>query len=274
MSAFDIHGQYDNLKNAVTNSIKDVLKLETDKYKLQLHAVNVDDSVSSSDYKSQKDAKLKGQTWAVPVYANMSVVDKETGKVVSKADKVRVMNLPKVTDRGSYIINGNEYQVVNQLRLKPGVYMASTKAGDVKAQINLAKGGVGKNLGIELDGDRLMLTARQANIPLYDLLRGLGMSHTAIKEQWGNKATDIQAEKYDPTHGAKAVERFQQAFTSGEPALTFMERRTAIDPISTKAMVGKLASSSVSRTARSLWLTVIVSSTKAYTEWKTLCRSA
>jgi DNA-directed RNA polymerase subunit beta len=238
MGAFDTQGQYNNLKSSVTDAVKEILKIETDKYKLSVHGVHVDDSVSSSDYRSQKDAKLKQQTWSVPVYANVSITDKETGKVVSKNDKLRVMNLPKVTDRGSYIVGGNEYQVMHQLRLRPGVYMTSTKSGDIKAQVNLAKGGVGKNLGIELDEDKLVLTAKQATIPLYDLLRGLGMSHASLNKHWGSKATDIQAEQYDLTKGAKAVERFQQAFTSGEDATAFMLRRTAIDPETTKAVVG------------------------------------
>lgn len=56
--------------------------------------------------------------------------------------------VPKLTNRASAIIRGNEYQVTNQLRRKPGIYSRQKRNGDLESEFNLVGG---SNFSIELD---------------------------------------------------------------------------------------------------------------------------
>ncbi len=238
MSLLDPHVQFNEIKETVTKSLKKIFPINKNNISLHVSNIYIDDNKDINDYKSQKEVKAKGGTWAIPVYADVTMIDKITGKE-TKDSKIHLMNLPKITDRGSYIVGGNEYQLSHQLRLRPGIYTTNTKSGDIKTQINLAKGGVGKNLTIDLDQNKLMLKARQANIPLYDLLRGLGTSHQEIQKYWGKNVTEAVSEKFTETKGEQAVKRFENTFTDGSPALEFMKSKTQINPEATKSAIGK-----------------------------------
>lgn len=238
MSLLDPHEQFNEIKSVVTESLKKIFPINKNNITIHVSKIYIEDNKDINDYKSQKETKSKGGTWSIPVYADVIMVDKLTGKE-TKDSKIHLMNLPKITDRGSYIVSGNEYQLSHQFRLRPGIYTTNTKSGDIKTQINLAKGGVGKNLTIDLDQNKLMLKARQANIPLYDLLRGLGTSHQEILKYWGKTATEAASEKFSDLKGEQAVKRFEKAFTDGSPALEFMKSKTKINPESTKSAIGK-----------------------------------
>lgn len=52
-----------------------------------------------------------------------SLVIKDTnGTVISKGNTTNIVKFPIETERGTYLINGNEKSVLNQMRLKPGCY--------------------------------------------------------------------------------------------------------------------------------------------------------
>lgn len=235
---YDTESQFQKMKESVATAIKNTFPVERDGMEIRCKNVVVKDDVSSNDYDQQKRIKLDGGTLSIPVYADLELIDKKENRLVS-TKTVRIADLPRVTDRGSYIVGGNEYQVGYQLRLRPGIYTTETKAGDHKVQINLSKGGVGKSLAISIEKDKVVVKAKQSVINLYDLLRGLGMSHSIIEKQWGQKAAGVSGDTYTPEKGVKAVESFKKAFTSGKDPHEFMRTGTRIDPESTIAAVGK-----------------------------------
>jgi DNA-directed RNA polymerase subunit beta len=82
-----------------------------DKYKLRQPKYNVD------------EAKRRDATYAVQMYVPTRLINKETGEI--KEQEVFIGDLPLMTDRGTFIINGAERVIVNQIVRSPGVYYKS-----------------------------------------------------------------------------------------------------------------------------------------------------
>lgn len=65
----------------------------------------------------------KKLTYDTPVYVKLRLVNKKTGS--EKKQDVYFMNLPKMTSRGTFIINGIERAIINQIVRSPGVYFTA-----------------------------------------------------------------------------------------------------------------------------------------------------
>ncbi len=65
----------------------------------------------------------KKLTYDLPVYLKLRLVNKKTGQ--ERSQEVYFFNLPKMTDRGTFIINGIERAVINQIVRSPGVYFTA-----------------------------------------------------------------------------------------------------------------------------------------------------
>ncbi|MCX7955791.1 MAG: DNA-directed RNA polymerase subunit beta [Patescibacteria group bacterium] len=65
----------------------------------------------------------KKLTYDVPVYLKLKLVNKKTGS--EKKQDVYFFNLPKMTERGTFIINGIERAIINQIVRSPGVYFTA-----------------------------------------------------------------------------------------------------------------------------------------------------
>lgn len=69
------------------------------------------------------EAKRRDATYAVQMYVPTRLINKETGEI--KEQEVFIGDLPLMTDRGTFIINGAERVIVNQIVRSPGVYYKS-----------------------------------------------------------------------------------------------------------------------------------------------------
>lgn len=83
---------------------------------------------------------MQRKSWHVPIYADLKITDAATGRLINKKQKTKIGNIPLLTNRFTMIIDGNEYQTVNQLRRKSGVYSRIKKNGELESEFNLAKG--------------------------------------------------------------------------------------------------------------------------------------
>lgn len=68
-------------------------------------------------------AKLKGLNYTVPVVVMAKLTNKRTGLV--KEESVFLLNLPTMTTEATFIINGIERGIINQLVRSPGVYFTA-----------------------------------------------------------------------------------------------------------------------------------------------------
>lgn len=185
------------LKQAVVDGVTTTFPIESNNRVLRISNVIVDDSkVSPSDYKTQKSVKMKNGDYVAPVYGDLELVDKTTGEVIDRRNKFRLMDVPALTDRYSYIFGGNEYTVDKQLRMKPGIYTREKENGELESQFNMAKGGGrGFRMNMHPEDGIFKLTIGTANPPLYPLLKALGVEDSAIRQHWGEKLFSINQRK-------------------------------------------------------------------------------
>ena len=90
--------------------------------KLELHFLGKEYKLKSPKY-DVDEAKRRDATYAVQMYVPTRLINKETGEI--KEQEVFIGDLPLMTDRGTFIINGAERVIVNQIVRSPGVYYKS-----------------------------------------------------------------------------------------------------------------------------------------------------
>ena len=90
--------------------------------KLELHFLGQNYKLKQPKY-SVDEAKRRDSSYAVQMYVPTRLINKETGEI--KEQEVFIGDLPLMTDRGTFIINGAERVIVNQIVRSPGVYYKS-----------------------------------------------------------------------------------------------------------------------------------------------------
>ncbi|MEG3438535.1 DNA-directed RNA polymerase subunit beta [Pannus brasiliensis CCIBt3594] len=87
--------------------------------KLELHFLGQDYKLKEPKY-SVDEAKRRDSTYSVQMYVPTRLINKETGENIEQ--EVFIGDLPLMTERGTFIINGAERVIVNQIVRSPGVY--------------------------------------------------------------------------------------------------------------------------------------------------------
>lgn len=249
--AYDFKAQFEQIKDTLPKVIEEMFPIEGNKRVLKINRVWVEDNKDWGDYYGQKKTKMSDRTWAVPVYASVSLLNKNTGTVEDSVSKVKLMNLPKPTIFGSYIIKGNEYQIDNQLRWRPGSYVIRNDKGDLKAQVNLSKGIEISKSSFRLNPERGKFDWQigQAHIDVYPFLRALDVSDDDIKKYWGSKLVEESSKNYTEAKGLNALKSFNSKVNRNlkketlpeqkEAALNYLLEKTEVSPETTKMTLGK-----------------------------------
>ena len=74
---------------------------------------------------SLDEARSRDLTWSRPIRATIRLVNKKTGEI--KEEEIYLGDFPIMTARGTFIINGTERVVVNQLARSAGVYFSAER---------------------------------------------------------------------------------------------------------------------------------------------------
>ena len=194
MNLFDTNSAMKVLEDGTVDAVKKFFPIEGRKNKLIAHNIYTTGDADSEDTAGQKRARTRGRTWATGVYGDISLVDKETGKTLDTAKGMKLLNLPKLTRRYSFIVDGAERQVDHQWRLKSGVYARQRANGELEAQFNLAKGR-GFRMDFYPDKGQFLLRYHTTNIQLLPVLRAMGVPDEDIRHAWGAKAYDAIASR-------------------------------------------------------------------------------
>jgi DNA-directed RNA polymerase subunit beta len=91
------------------------MRLEYDHYRLDEENIKL----------SETECKQKGHTFAIPIKARINLVFLETGEIRQK--DIYMGDIPLMTERGTFIINGAERVVVSQIHRSPGVIFSHDK---------------------------------------------------------------------------------------------------------------------------------------------------
>jgi DNA-directed RNA polymerase subunit beta' len=202
---------FESLKEGLTAAVKDIFPIEGKKHTLRVSDVSILDNKDVEDLRSQKKAKMDGRTWAVPVEARLELVDNKTGKVIDRK-KQRIAHLPKVTNRHSYIVDGNEYQLDNLWKLRPGAYSRVNQRGEFETMFNL-KGRSKFDVNFDPKTAKFVIKKGSSQVPLYPVLREMGVSDEQLEKSWGKQV--LASNRVKDT--APALAQFHRAVTKNKP---------------------------------------------------------
>jgi DNA-directed RNA polymerase subunit beta len=124
---------------------------------------------------SAQEAQRIGVSYEAPLYINAKLVNKKTGEI--KEQELFVCDLPLMTKRGSFVINGNERVVVMQLVRAEGVLFVRSKKAKGELFIVKLIPQRGKWLDFEINRYGVMsvqLINKRPKVLLTTLLRALG----------------------------------------------------------------------------------------------------
>src|SRR6056297_1262128 len=122
-----------------------------------------------------EECRDRDDTYSAPLQVKVRLINKETGEV--KEQEVFMGDFPLMTEKGTFIINGAERVVVNQLVRSSGVYFDDERTKDGR---RLISGSIIPNRGawIEFEYDKKRIVSvrvdRTRKMPSTVLFRALG----------------------------------------------------------------------------------------------------
>lgn len=192
------------MRTAVTPVVEKILGgIENDKYKLEVGRVYVNEKNDNSDIRAQQQVAARQQVWSDDVKADMKLIDRVTGEVIDEVKGQKIAEIPKVTDRNTFLIRGNEYQTAYQPRLKPGVYTKTQSNGEISSYFNVDKTvdferGFNNDFKIDFEPETKLFSMRYngKKIPLYSALIAIGMTDAQLEKKWGKDVLDENKKSY------------------------------------------------------------------------------
>jgi len=151
--------------------------------KLELHFVGNKYKLKEPKY-NVDEAKRRDSTYAVQMYVPTRLIDKETGEI--KEQEVFIGDLPLMTDRGTFIINGAERVIVNQIVRSPGVYYKSETDKNGRRTYNASLiPNRGAWLKFETDKNGLVWVRidKTRKLSAQVLLKAIGLTDAEIQDQ-------------------------------------------------------------------------------------------
>ena len=128
------------------------------------------------------EAVSKGLSYDAPFFITSRLINKHTGEV--KEQELFICDMPLMTDRGTFIINGNERAVVHQIIRSEGVLFIESAEKNGSSPLYLAKLIPGRGAWFNFEVSKhdvisIKLAPKRPKIPVTELLRVLGYSTNA-----------------------------------------------------------------------------------------------
>lgn len=124
----------------------------------------------------EEECQDRDVTYGVPLRVKLRLICRETGEI--REQEVFMRDMPLMTERGTFIINGAERVIVSQLHRSPGVYFDY----DITTRLYSSKiiPYRGAWLEFELDTNNVLYArlGRKRKIPATTLIRAVGYSTT------------------------------------------------------------------------------------------------
>ncbi|MFN9931604.1 MAG: DNA-directed RNA polymerase subunit beta, partial [Cyanobacteriota bacterium] len=151
--------------------------------KLELHFVGNEYRLKRPRH-DVEEAKRRDATFASQMYVTCRLVNKETGEI--KEQEVFIGELPLMTERGTFIINGAERVIVNQIVRSPGVYFKDEQDKNGRKTFNASLiPNRGAWLKFETDKNDLLHVRvdKTRKINAHVLMRAIGLSDNDVLDK-------------------------------------------------------------------------------------------
>jgi DNA-directed RNA polymerase subunit beta len=139
-----------------------------------------------------EECRQRGMTYADPLRIMVQLVvserDEETSEIRIrdvKEQKVYLGEIPLMTDKGTFIINGTERVIVSQLHRSPGVFFSAEKVRGVSGNVVYSARIIpyrGSWLDFEFDSKGMLFARidRRRKLPVTVLLQALGFTNEQV----------------------------------------------------------------------------------------------
>jgi len=217
----DIDKTRQSIYDSVLQAANEMPEFSNNRFKMRLVNAQYTDSDKPSIAERKKailrqetlDRRLQG-TWQLLDHAD-NIVDERT---------VTMARIPKMTNGGTFVLNGVEYTLANQARLRPGVFTREKQNGEIESHVNVMPGkGVSHRYTLDPAKGTFKMTLGQASIPLFPLLKAMGAKDSQLREAWGNELYEVNAKNNDP----QAVDKISNRMLRKADMLLDSEGRVA-----------------------------------------------
>ena len=173
----------------------------------------------------QTQAVLEGRTLGRKLQGTWELSDVATGNVLSRK-RAALADVPWLHDDGTFVIRGNSYSLGNQLRQDAGVFARERGDGALESHFNVLPGhGLAHRVILEPETGIFRMRVGQAMLPLYSVLRGMGVSHEDLHNTWGRALADANRAKDDP----KAIDKmYAKLFRTPEVGIDHAGKTKAV----------------------------------------------
>lgn len=166
------------------------------------------------------ECKDKDMTYAAPLFVTAEFINNNTGEI--KSQTVFMGDFPMMTEKGTFIINGNERVVVSQLVRSPGVYFDETIDKSTDKTLHSVKVIPSRGAWLEFDVDKRDTVGvridRKRRQPVTVLLKALGWTSEQIVERFGFSEIMRSTLEKDNTVGTdEALLDIYRKLRPGEP---------------------------------------------------------
>ncbi len=177
---------------------------------------------------SPKFALEKGLTFSAPFKINTTLINKRTGESVDQ--EVFFGNIPQMTSSGTFVINGIERAVINQIVRSPGIYFAGSRDRSSGRLLHTAEVRPLHGSWLEFEISRAdVISARidkRRKVNAATLLRALGVSQKQMEEVFAGVDRDENhkyiaktIEKDNTATREEALLEIYRKLRPGEPAV-------------------------------------------------------
>jgi DNA-directed RNA polymerase subunit beta len=241
-------GDADALRSSIYKNVFDAASrmpsVSNTRYTLRLAEPHYADDENRS-IAERKKAILTGQSLHRRLRGTWELVDTE-GKVVDRKTTT-VANIPHLTNQGTFVLGGTEYTLAHQMRLRPGIFTRIKENGEIESHINIMPGkGLSHRYFLEPSTGIFKISIGQANMPLYPVMKAMGINDEQLRESWGPELLAANMAKNDTRTMDKMYTRLigkkadvnataEQKREAVVKSLTSME----VDPEVTKRTLGQ-----------------------------------
>lgn len=228
----------ERIRENVRQAVLSRFPLSNDQYTLRIENLAYE-KPKRQHLRDEKEAILNNASLGDRLRGDWVLIDNATGKELQRKTAT-LMNVPRMTERGTFIRNGSELALKHMFRLRPGVYARIKDNGIIAAHINPAQT-TGRQMSMELDPEAgvLYMTRGTRMYGVLPMLRAAGVSEDAIRTAWGDELYQMNLGKYG---------RLMDESDGNKRAVTTMNEyrdlwnneisKTLLDPETTKSTLG------------------------------------
>lgn len=198
------------IRDNVVTALSERFPISDEKYTLKLENLAYEKPKRTS-IADEKDALMHEKSLSDRLKGDWVLYDNATGKELQRTNKT-LINVPRMTERGTFVRNGSELALKHMFRLLPGVYTRVKDNGIIASHINPAQG-TGRQMAIELEPSTgVMHVARGTRMyGLLPILKAAGVPEEVIRKTWGDELYSVNENKYGRImrDGTKTFQEYQ-----------------------------------------------------------------